>query len=853
MSEPTKRIAIISPDGQFGTIDAKHAEAVTKAGGRVLSKQEVADRELQQEYAQKSTAEKVAGVAANLGPAGWIAGKAYTAATGKQLELPPELEAYKNATENSTVVLPYIGKAIADATGDHNAAARYVERRDKLAEASPIATGLGEAAGMVATTVMSGGLGAAGKLGTAAKIAAGPAGLINAAGNLAERGVARLAGAAAERGVLARAGVEAAKMGARGAVEGGLYAGAQSASEDLLHDRDVAVDKLFAATGTGALYGGAGGFLLGGASSLASSGLGAARQKVAGMLAPKVEQAAVAGAEGTAYRTAASMSDPAAAPSAMGKAQRVADSFAFDSLGATRAQADKILAGSPDLEQRVGNLVRRIAIDPAAGEAGGFAGAAKVAMQGRADEILPRIQAYKTGTVAKELSGLIDNTGARVDIGALRNRVEEIHQAMQKDPLRQAGADAFKSRIDGELGALFRSGKVTDGTMNAADAFFLRSGLEKNAYEVSKINGAAGDAYKGLMREFDGTILSAIDDAAARSGKSGVATEIRHWKAEWQAANAAEKLAEKGAQRYSRNNTFGIRESIGAAVGLALGSPIGAIGTMIGGKLLRERGSAVGAYVMSQMAERQALAKWVQRVDDQIGKASKGLLMPPVKGLPKASDRMPPAKQLATKALATVADYQRDPEAYVDKVTRQVESIAAHDPELADGLVQRHIQAQTFLASKVPVSPDPDPMDPHPAPKMTPNEMSEFGRYAWYTEKPARFFAEVARGKLTFEGAETAKALMPRAFAELQDRTLEEIAGQMAKGTKIPYRQRQYLGVLLDMAATPSQRPDHAAFLQANVSQDEPTPPPPKRSLMNAPKSHMSALDRLESSGVGRR
>jgi hypothetical protein len=837
--KPTKRIAVISPDGQFGTIDVEHAEAVTKAGGRVLTRAEVADRELQAEYASKSTLEKIGGVAANAGPAGWIAGKAYTAATGKHLELPPEAEAYKAGLDKSTIVLPHLQKAFEGAVGGDAGAKAFVDRQDKLSEAHPTLEGLGEAAGTVATTVMSGGLGAAGKLGTAAKLASPVSSAIGAAGNLAERGVASAIGSAASRGVLARAGVAAAEMGARGAVEGALYAGAQHASEELLHDRDLAADKLFAAAGTGALYGGIGGAALGGASSLASSGMGAARDRVAGFLARRGERAA----EGAM----------ATAPGAASK--RMANELAFDALGATKTQSRSALENVAGGADAVGEYVNRVGIAPASEKSGFIGGALKAGAAGRADELLAAIQADKAGRIAAGFKETVGTTGARVDMSGLMDHVSAVYGDMRKDPTRVAGADTFLSRIKQEMGALKESGRVdlATGTMDASDAFHLRSDLAKQAYEMSKTSGAAGDAYKGFLREFDRRTIDAIDQAAATAGKSGLGDEIRHWKREWQLASAAEEAALGGAERMTRNNMFGIRESIGAAVGLATGSPLGALGTMVGGKLLRERGSAVGAYVMSQVSERAALGKWVQRIDDQIGKASKGLLQPAQKGLVKASDQMPPSKGLASTAIARVAAFKADPESHIERATRQVESIASHDPELADALVQRHVQAMSFLASKVPVTPDPDPLDPHPAPKMTPNEQAEFGRYAWYTEKPARFFAEVARGKITFEGAETAKALMPKAFAQLQDQTMEHLATMMSKGTQIPYRQRQYLGVLLDMAATPSQRPDHAAFLQANVSQNEQPPPPPKKSLMNAPKSHMSALDRLESGGPGRR
>jgi hypothetical protein len=844
--------------GEKITIDKSEVGKLYALGGKLATKADISAHDVEAEYAKKSTAEKVAGLAVNASPLGAI----YSQLSGNAA-LPPELEAYRSGVAKSTVVLPHAFKGAAGVVGGDEAAKQYVERHDRYQEASPVAAGLGEAAGTIGGALVGSGVGAVGK---AAKFASPVGSVINSAGNLAERGVAGVLGSAAERGVLARAGVEATKMGARGAVEGALYSGAQSASEDLLHDRDVAVDKLFAASGTGAAYGFGGGFLLGGASSLASSGLGAARQKIAGMLAPKAEQAAIGGAEGTAYRTAGERAESivaqpssgssvadfrANAPKATGE---VAHSLALDSLGATKKEIEKAVANIPGGGKSVGEYVNRIHFAPTNAEEGMIQGAIRAATKGRADELLPAIAADKAHRIGPALSDALGTSPARVHMDPILTRANQEYQNMLNDPLRAAGAEAFRTRLDMELNALAESGRIgADGAMDAVDAFRLRSGLAKQAYELRKVNGSAGDAYKGFLRDFDSATISAIDKAAEEAGNKGVGDQIRYWKAEWQRANAAEALATKGASKVAGNNTFGLREGVGAAVGMATGHPLGAMATALGGKVLRERGAAAAAYVLNRVSQREVLARSIQKIDDQIGRASKGLLMPPPKGLPKAADRMPPAKELATKALATVADFQRDPEAHIEKVTRQVESIATHDPELADALVQRHVQAQTFLASKVPVTPDPDPLDPHPAPKMTPNEQAEFGRYAWYTEKPARFFTEVARGKLTFEGAETAKALMPRAFAELQSQTEEHLATMMAKGSKIPYRQRQYLGVLLDMAATPSQRPDHAAFLQANVSQDEPPPPPPKRSLMNGAKSHMSALDRLESNGVGRR
>lgn len=849
-----KRVAVISPDGQFGTISEEHAEAVVKAGGRRLSKEEgdkrIAEVAMQERYDALPTSRKVSG-ALSVVPS-LVAGP--LGLGGISHDAPPTLAALGSGVRSGlTAGLSDLAeKKGIETIGGKDKATQYVQLRDDEQTASPVAHGVGEAVGMVGGSLI-GGTGAARAL---------PSAGISALGSAAERGVGRALSGLATRGVGGRALAAAAGMGAQGAVEGGLYAGAQYATEQALHDKELAADKLFAAAGTGALYGGLAGGALGGGASLLASGVDAAKGGLARMLT-RSEPAAVS-AEGGAYRTAAqradlprpssgiSVDDFLRAPKDAGR--RLSNEFAFDALGATKTQARNALENVVGGAEAVGEYVNRVGIAPATEKAGFLGGMMKAGAAGRADDLLAAIQADKYGRVASGLSSAVKGTPARVDMRKVMQKNADLYESMLKDPTKAAGADAFFNRLNDEITALERSGKVNlaDGTMDAAEAFYLRSGLAKQAYEVRKINGAAGDAYKQFLRNLDDETIGAMDKAAASAGKSSVADDIRHWKREWQLASAAEEAAQGGAERMTRNNTFGIRESIGAAVGLATGSTLGAAGTMLGGKMLRERGSAMAAYAMSQAAERDILTRWLQKIDDQIGKASKGLLQAPAKGLLKPADKMPAAKVIARTAVNRVAEYQADPDAFVDRATKQAESITTHDPELADAIVQRQVKAMSFLASKLPVTPDPDPMDPHPAPKMTPNEEAEFGRYAWYAEKPARFFAEVSRGKITFEGAETAQALMPRAFAALQEQTQEHIATMMSRGDKIPFRQRQYIGVLLDMAATPSQRPDHARFLQANVSQDAPPPPPPKKALMDAPKSHMSALDRLELGAAGR-
>ena len=846
-----KRIPILTPEGKFSFIDERFGDEVVRAGGRVLTKKEAEEKQAsdaRQEaqaredarYEAQSPVGKALGAASTIASA-MTPGTALTFGAGASPGTAPA--AYSSGvTEGLTGGL---GQGLVrqgiDATLGHEAGDKYAQSVTDQKLASPIAHGAGNLVGTTAGIVA-------------------PAG--TAAENIAGRGVARALGYAGveNSGTIAKAVTQAAKLGTRGAVEGGIIGGGDYVGEQLLQDHDVAADKLFSSIGTGSLYGGATGAVLGGGSSLLGSGIKAGLSRV---LSREGTDLAAREAGDVAVQPASKTQSLFDNPTAGGR--RLANDLAADALGATKVQMrnalENVAADQASAKAAVGEYVNRVIKD----HVGENASAWQVGKVGRADDLLNIIQADKAGRIATGLSDSIKSTPARVDIRSVYMRAAQEAENMSRDPIRAAGADAFFGRVKSELDALARSGRIgADGTVDAADAFYLRSGLAKNAYEVSKVSGHAGEAYKAFLRDLDHSTISAIDEAATKAGKTGQGDEIRYWKRQWQLATAAEKMAEGGAERYLGNNTLGLREGMGGAVAMMTGHPIlGAVGPYAL-KLAKERGKAIAAYTLSEMAERGTLAKLVGKTDEQIARASKGPITLPEKGAAKASEVMPPPRAIVPKMLARVAAFQADPDAFVDHASQQTEGIATHSPEIASGIVQRQVKAMIFLSSKVPQQGDPDPLDPRKTPEMTPTEQAQFAKYAWYTEKPERFFAEVARGKLTPEGAETAQALMPRAFEQLQQQTFDALTTQLARGNKIPFRQRQILGELLDFAATPAQRPQHRTFLQGNVSDVPPSDPmlasnqqisPAAKASSRRPMLSQSgsALDRLEANGPGRR
>jgi hypothetical protein len=488
------------------------------------------------------------------------------------------------------------------------------------------------------------------------------------------------------------------------------------------------------------------------------------------------------------------------------------------------------------------------------------------AKSGSVEAMLPKSQAALE-SVGQELGDITGASGGQVKGHEIMSAVEDVakkYDFAATKPIARAIRN-FGRDLDESLG-LGDFGMRPDGVTKASnvnafgepvynDVPVQKLLAERKAVDHMVFDNAALDASatieakRELRGKLEELVVKSLDEA---SGKLPGELKAKYLglKKDYLALSIGTDLLEDSAARDAKHAFLGLSD-------LAAGH--GSIAKSIAYKIAKRNVHAVAAAQLYQLAERGTLVRWINRTDNQIARASKGLLVAPEKGTAKASEIMPPPRNLATKALARVAAFQANPDAFVDHATQQTEAIGSHSPEIADGLVQRQVRAMTFLQSKVPTQGDPDPLDPHPKPHMNANELSEFGRYAWYVEKPDRFFAEVARGKLTPEGAEVAQALMPRAFEQLQAQTSEALTTQLARGNRLPYRQRLLLGQLLDFAATPDQRPEHKAFLQSNLDADvlrsdqspSPAAPANKRRATTTPSG--SELDRLEAHGPGRR
>ncbi len=873
-----ERVDIVGPYGEKGTVAAADLPKVTAAGGRAATSEEIAAQRTEDAYQKQGTLTKVATAASMLGPAGYPL-HAYLRSQGAVL--PPGLEAYTQGVSSGFGGgLPSAGmKELVGAVGGNEAAKAYGQTAEDVKQAHGALYSGGELAGFLGGAVAGGPVGAVG----------------GAAEKLAARGAVGLA----SRGVAGRMVATAIALGARGGAEGAMYGAAQEVSDEMLGDHDLAADKVFAAMGMGALGGALGGAALGGAGSLVASGARGVYDAASGGLsraASRGERAAAdigAKADAAAAEAKALGKDAVAeaksgveragaqAHNAVAEGVQKAGQIAEDATSmvgdATGTKAGQEATSLSDLTSKFAtkDAQKGLAYDQAWKAIGAGQGLQSTAFAKRAErylangtrdvgEVLMRkgiinaedglVAAAKGGTPAamlpkidaelqatgQRIGQITDASGARINAVDLINAMEGIAGQYEKSAAtRPAGRSIRAFGLD-----LFDSLGIRDvgDTVSIQDVIRERKALDRIAFGDAPTMDPklALELKRELRGKLEGIVVDSLDEA---SGKvpGELKAEYKALKKDYTALSIASEAAEDSAARAAKARSVSLTDYLAGG---------GSIAATLGHKLVRERGNAAAAVLLYRMAEAGTITRAMARVDETIGRASKGLLVAPKSvPLPESSPTTN-VRARAQEAMKNIAAAQANPEAVVDKITRATEGVGNTAPQFAGALTQRFTDAAAFLASKVPVHPDPDPFDPHQAPKLNDQQAHELMQYVGYVDRPERFFEEAAHGKLTYEGVETAKVLMPAAFAEFQQRTLTEMADMMAKGIEVPFRQRERLGVLLDIPAVPSQRPDMMRMLQANVVNSDKAAKPnapgggPSRPLPT--KTQPSALDRLE-------
>ena len=870
--DPNSEVKAYSPTGEKITILARDAAQLEAAGGSIAT-----NRDIQQE---KLDAVPLAAKAAHLamGDAGfWIQGGQFT----------PEGETFtRNVASGATMGLSDLAtKGVGSAVGGPQLATQYRDTANAFDAESPMAAKLGEGVGMVAGSVAGGAVGGAGLAGRATL--ALPSAGISALGGAAENAVARATAGMLARGALGRAGSTALQWAARGAVEGALMEGMHQTTDDLFNDHELAADKILIAAGKGGLYGAGTGFVMGGLGSLAKSGAQGGLAALRGTAASVAErtEGALAKLEGAAAKLESQADDGVnvarknfnAAASNAGALERVergtgevataterkasagflekqANEQALRALGGTRVDMRKTVAAlGEEGAQDVGALLIKKNI---------------ISAGDNAESILPKILTNKE-SVGEAIGKVVQGADSRVPFVDVLQRAKKLEgDLLKQGPQFVGAADSIGDAMTKLTRSLDAGGHVgADGTVAVSELLKARRGLEGIAYTAGKFGDSnAKQAISHVARDIEDQIMAHLEKASP-----GARAIYEPLKREYQLLSHAQRIAETGVERLGGNRMISLTDTIAGTVGMAAGGPLGLLAG-VGNKMLRERGNATAAVLLSRMAQRNAAEAALHTFDDVATRAASGMMK--AAGKAEAAEGLAArnaarqaergygtgARKAATdgvqsRARAGMAEVKRlqDPATMQAHIDQKLGTLRQTAPRLASAMAFRMQQTAQFLASKMPEETKSyAPISaPSRKPSVNPVQAARFLRYQEVAEDPQSAFVRFSRGEVRREDVEFMRECTPKAFETLQVRVLQRLTDAQEKGVVIPHDQRVKLSILLDIKGDATLEPGLFRVLQKNAS----SPPSgqggagpqhaPKRPVQLS-STQLTGMDKLE-------
>ena len=674
---------------------------------------------------------------------------------------------------------------------------------------------LGELGGGVGGVLLSGGssLGARGAVGLAGRglrAAATPTRLLARAGMATEglvgRGLAR-AGLTGET-ILGRAVSGAARIGAGGAVEGFGAGMGHALSEAALApggDYSDLAEKLLVGGKDGALFGlGAGAALGGGVGLLSGAGRAGARRLGMG-----------------GEREVRSL------------ASDIAEESAIQALDPSKKGLRELSQGGRKVED-IRKMGRQLIDDDIVGPMRSTEDMLK-----RADEVAERAGEH-IGDVLKRL----DDAGVKLDSHNMFMRLDDSIARLSKElsPEHRAVAKQLDQRVRLMMEA------DANGQLGFEQLHKARRSID-DAVRWGKVDNAAlNEELKGYRAIIEDELTANIDKHGARLGEAGLLDSYQAAKRSYRAAAFARGELSQNMLRGQANRTLGLLENIQGAGGMVAGALTGSfgigavtsLGMMAGTKFLKDHGRSV----LMDVAER------VAKSDAAIDKAVRGFFQRAKAGEfaaigegARVEARFSPDRALARKDKESRQDAYARVRRDLDGLRREppgMTALAAHAPRTAAAVQMARDSAVSYLESKAPkaMQRQTSPLMRRMSRESPPSaqEIHKFARILDAAKNPERVLERVQTGTVSRDEIEALKAVYPRRFAQLQQQTMAHLAEY---GGDMSYRDRVQLGLLLDIEADPSLRPEsirlsQSAYAQAGAAGGSAPGPAPRSA--SAPK-----------------
>ena len=302
----------------------------------------------------------------------------------------------------------------------------------------------------------------------------------------------------------------------------------------------------------------------------------------------------------------------------------------------------------------------------------------------------------------------------------------------------------------------------------------------------------------------------------------------------WDYARLKHMLAAAYKSESSRmsNRVLSLSDYMVAIAAIGTGHPMAAVAKTLGHKWLRERGNAYAARMLNKLANFSAIERATTAIDREVERGIAGTLKPGERAevRPKEHD----FKSYEERAEAVLKAVAR-PTLHDETVKKVTDAIAPHAPATAQSFGKAAKSILTYLANRIPQghAPSPNTLQPHLAkPQVSDAEKAKFNRAFDMGHDPiGTTFKRLNQGLLTQTDVANLRAMYPKIYDEIRQKTMNALATQ---GAKISFDKRMQLGLLLDIPADPAIEPLFMNTMQTTFAEGQPAndtnPPAPKGS-----------------------
>lgn len=743
-----------------------------------------------------------------------------------------------------------IALGLAGAFGGKEAKDSLRERLSAYKELHPVASTVGEIAGIAAPAFLSGG---------AAAVPEGANIGLRAAGGLARglslagegvSGAGRIAEAAAMRTIATgteesaslavRAAQKALSKGAAGVAEGTIFGAGQGVSEAALGDPNASGEKVWATIGhdavMGALMGGVGGAVLGAGGEAAGDALKAVRAKASPYLRAKSEDEAFRALNGRVKFTR--------------QAEKVP--------GGIRAVGRTML---DDVGLVAGDTVETIApkVDAALSRA--------------TDAITEQVDKVGGGTVTlKEAEDALHARAKEFDAqmghepaaNAVRDGVKQLRKvfapfdaAAEQAPHIEVPAhlEAQRPQIEALVGAAMKPGGeeaaqtlvgmgVTWKAPKAPVPFdpekvkiplsdlLKQRRLFESTVDFQREGSVITNGRRAVGRTIEDLIVDRGEQVAKGAGKD-FAVPYRAAKLQWRRLKIASDAINDAIGRSESNAGHSLTDKIfgaaGAAAGFASHGPAGlatGMATQHASKAIRTRTDATLAVWFDKLSTLQSIARRSDEVDATLAKGV-GAFVKRATSEEAEAATVAPARQGAKARVGTMSKKaDEDPREQFATRIAQVEAaqkspgfdalskdLAQHAPMTSAVVAQRATNATAWLAAQVPKPPKFGSQTP------SDQEIYEFNAKFDAVTHPVETLSEgMSSGSLTKIQVDAVRATAPSLYDQVQRDIDQRLKVALATNVTVPYEVRRDLALLFGADTDWSQTPEGARTLQENAA-----------------------------------